>query len=434
MQPSVLGAILLAVPQAVIFVDNSGQSGWVNHQGLLLLGLSHEDSSKPENISSAMRRLRETALNQEDIERRWRDSVHSPTSPILGWMWHFRDDFSVQALNVSSVPTLDNDVQGRLWVFHDVSELFRTQKKLELINEEVVRKNDELNERALLLADAHKEIEQQLEMQVELTRLLESANEAFEYKNELLELVNAELAKSNARLVELNTEKNEIIGIVAHDLRNPISAMRMTGEFLLENLGNTEAVKELSTQIVRSGNHVLSMISNLLDMNRLEENAFRFIISDLDVFPILSMVVEQYLHHASNKNITIRLHEEQEPCIALADEQALMQVVDNLVSNAVKYTPHGKNISVRLQKYTNAVRIEVQDEGQGIAADEMQQLFGKFVRLSSRPTGGEHSTGLGLSIVKKMVEAMNGRVWCESEAGKGATFIVELPVPEEKIP
>ncbi len=427
MQPSVLGAILLAVPQAVIFVDNSGQSGWVNHQGRRLLELSHEDSRKPEKISGAMRRLREAALNQEDIERRWRDSVHSPTSPILDWMWHFADDFPVQALNVSSVPTLDNDIQGRLWVFHDVSELFRAQKKLELTNEEVIRKNDELRERAVLLADARKEIEQQLETQIELTRLLESANEAFEYKNDLLGLANAELAKSNVRLVELNAEKNEIIGIVAHDLRNPVSAMRMTGEYLLENLGNTEEVKALSTQIVRSGNHVLSMISNLLDMNRLEEKAFRFVISDIDVFPILSMTVEQYLQHAGNKNITIQLYAEQESYIALADEQALMQVVDNLVSNAVKYSPHGKNISVRLQKYTNAVRIEVQDEGQGISPDEMKKLFGKFVRLSTRPTAGEHSTGLGLSIVKKMVEAMNGKVWCESEVGKGATFIVELP-------
>ena len=75
----------------------------------------------------------------------------------------------------------------------------------------------------------------------------------------------------------------------------------------------------------------------------------------------------------------------------------------------------------------DAVRIEIQDEGEGISAEDMKRLFGKFARLSARPTGGEHSTGLGLSIVKKMVEAMNGKVWCESEVGKGATFIVELP-------
>jgi signal transduction histidine kinase len=135
--------------------------------------------------------------------------------------------------------------------------------------------------------------------------------------------------------------------------------------------------------------------------------------------------------------------------LVLVDETAIVQVFDNILSNAVKYSPHGKNVFVRIRHsslvvghspndsrtapMTNApmtnnfIRVEVQDEGEGISPDDMTKLFGKFARLSARPTGGEHSTGLGLSIVKKMVEAMNGRVWCESELGKGATFIVELP-------
>jgi signal transduction histidine kinase len=104
-----------------------------------------------------------------------------------------------------------------------------------------------------------------------------------------------------------------------------------------------------------------------------------------------------------------------------------MQVLDNLISNAVKYSPLGKRILVRVVNTDRAVRIEIQDEGPGLSEDDKSKLFGKFARLSARPTGGEYSTGLGLSIVKKMVEAMNGKVWCESELGKGATFIVELP-------
>jgi signal transduction histidine kinase len=139
-----------------------------------------------------------------------------------------------------------------------------------------------------------------------------------------------------------------------------------------------------------------------------------------------------------------------------ADKQVLEEIFENLISNAVKFSPFGKNVYVRVRnshlplaighwsgdslttntpmtndQYTNDhIRIEIQDEGQGISADDKEQLFKKFTRLSARPTGGEHSTGLGLSIVKKMVEAMDGRVWCESEPGNGATFIVELPVPK----
>jgi len=159
-------------------------------------------------------------------------------------------------------------------------------------------------------------------------------------------------------------------------------------------------------------------------------------------------IVENYQARAAAKNITLRYEQPAamqgrdsagrgapQPMV-IADAVLLPQVLDNLVSNAVKYSPHGKNVFIRiLPQAPNSqfsgnqatTRIEVQDEGPGLSAPDKEKLFEKFTRLSARPTGGEYTTGLGLSIVKKMVEAMNGRVWCESEFGKGATFIVELP-------
>ena len=110
-----------------------------------------------------------------------------------------------------------------------------------------------------------------------------------------------------------------------------------------------------------------------------------------------------------------------------SDRNVTVQVLENLLSNAIKYSPPSKNISARLRLVDGAARCEVQDEGPGLSAADQQRLFGKFARLSAKPTGGEHATGLGLSIVKKMVEAMNGRVWCESEPGQGATFVVQFP-------
>jgi signal transduction histidine kinase len=136
------------------------------------------------------------------------------------------------------------------------------------------------------------------------------------------------------------------------------------------------------------------------------------------------------------------------------------QVLQNLLSNAIKYSPLGKQVIVRVEekyeggsikyenKYENRdgnntntpslipqhlsfLRVLVQDEGPGISADDQAKLFSKFTRLSAMPTAGEHSTGLGLSIVKRLVEAMQGRVWCESELGRGATFIVEFPLANE---
>jgi signal transduction histidine kinase len=142
--------------------------------------------------------------------------------------------------------------------------------------------------------------------------------------------------------------------------------------------------------------------------------------------------IQDYHDRAALKNITLHFSTDTAQVPVYADTSALAQVIDNLLSNAVKYSPQGKNVFVRLREIDSKVRIEIQDEGEGIAPKEMEKLFGKFVRLTARPTGGEDSTGLGLSIVKKLVEAMNGKVWCESQSGtelsaSGTTFIVELP-------
>ena len=173
------------------------------------------------------------------------------------------------------------------------------------------------------------------------------------------------------------------------------------------------------------------MVQNLLDANRIERGEMKLNVAPAELVGLISPVVQTQRPCATAKQQTIHLQSETPPVNALVDPGVLTQVVENLVSNAVKYSPPGKNIFVRLKKEAQAVRLEVQDEGPGLSAEDQKKLFGKFARLSAKPTGGEHSTGLGLSIVKKMVEAMEGRVWCESEPGHGATFVVTLPAKAE---
>ena len=272
-----------------------------------------------------------------------------------------------------------------------------------------------VEERTVELSEANKEIQRQMEIQTEQAREIELTNSALQ---ENIEQLNA-----------LNHEKNEIMGIVAHDLKNPIGAVRGFGDIIQNGFVSQEKdVQEVAGHIVKTADRMLELVKNLLDVSRLEQGGVQFTMITFDVAPLITGVIEQYKVQAEEKNISLQFDKTAtEKYIVLADEQALMQVLDNLISNAVKYSPHGKNVFVRLELSPETVRVEVQDEGPGISADDMKKLFGKFARLSARPTGGEHSTGLGLSIVKKMVEAMNGKVWCESELGKGATFIVELP-------
>ena len=233
--------------------------------------------------------------------------------------------------------------------------------------------------------------------------------------------------RNGLELRRLNDEKNEFMGIAAHDLRSPLNAVKGYSEMVLEDpaLGteNTELVQKIHEAAAR----MAEMVQNLLDANRIERGEMQLRLAPIDLAAGVAAVLETQRARAAAKQQSIQMLHEAGALMVQADATVLTQVIENLVSNAVKYSPTGKNIYVRLSRSSEGTRCEVQDEGPGLSAEDQKKLFGKFARLTAKPTGGEHSTGLGLSIVKKMVEAMNGKVWCESELGRGATFIVEFP-------
>ena len=243
-----------------------------------------------------------------------------------------------------------------------------------------------------------------------------------------------ELKHARERLREMNEEKNEFMGIAAHDLRNPLSAIQGYAEMIIEDAqslahrdleGNGQRIREAAKRMTE-------MVQNFLDANRIERGELKLNMAISDLSPLLQSVLETQSPHATAKGKIIQIELPPTPTLALADVSITLQVFENLVSNAVKYSPPGKKIFVRLKAETGVVRFEVEDQGLGLSKEDQKKLFGKFARLSAKPTGGEHSTGLGLSIVKRLVEAMNGKVWCESELGMGAKFIVTIPQPIER--
>ncbi len=238
-----------------------------------------------------------------------------------------------------------------------------------------------------------------------------------------------ELKLARERLREMNDEKNEFMGIAAHDLRNPLSAIKGYSEMVIEDAQALphHDIEEHGRKILDTAARMAEMVQNLLDANRIERGEMQVNLVPTELAAVLSAVVETQRPRAAAKQQTIHLEGVPGPVSVLADPTIVVQVLENLVSNAVKYSPPGKNIWISLRQEPGGVGCEVRDEGPGLSAEDQKKLFGKFARLSAKPTGGEHSTGLGLSIVKKMVEAMNGRVWCESELGKGATFVVQFP-------
>lgn len=268
--------------------------------------------------------------------------------------------------------------------------------------------------------------------------LLEEQTIATQRANLELSSVNVKLKRFNTELERANQEKNEFLGIAAHDLKNPLTGMRSLIS-LLQLSGdemNKQDVHETADILHRSVERMITIVNNLLDINAIETGNMKITIKPFDLQAIVVETVEDYRMRADEKGITLFFDDARNSSantLTQGDGAATRQILDNLVSNAVKYSPSGRRIWVRLRDHEEMMLVEVQDEGPGLSEEDKKKLFGKFVRLSAQPTGNEHSTGLGLSIVKRMVEAMNGRVWCEAELGKGATFFVELPAAPQGI-
>lgn len=237
------------------------------------------------------------------------------------------------------------------------------------------------------------------------------------------------LLKLNQQLTNLNKEKNEFLSIAAHDLKNPLSAIQSLAGIIHNSLDGLSKDKliEFASMIEFSSRKMFSLIKNLLDVNAIESKKIHLSFNTYNFNSCLQAVLKNYIETANKKQITLEYQvKEQQIYPIFVDENALYQILDNLISNAIKYSPIGKTVFINLFKDENVVRCEIQDQGTGIEKNEQKLLFGKFARLTPQPTAGEHSTGLGLFIVKKLVTAMKGKVWCESEFGEGSKFIVEF--------
>ena len=235
----------------------------------------------------------------------------------------------------------------------------------------------------------------------------------------------------NENLARLNKEKNEFLGIAAHDLKNPLSAIKGLAE-LIEKFNadlSPEEIVDSAQQIRVSSEFMFQIIIDLLDINAIEEGRFVLNMSDFEPDIIVNMVVNKFAPSAEKKDIKLNTSCNCPGININADAGKVQQVLDNLISNAIKFSPFGLNIwvSSELILSDGMVRITVKDEGPGISEEDKTKLFKKFSKLTARPTNEENSTGLGLSIVKRLVEEMKGRIYCESELGHGAAFVVEFP-------
>lgn len=249
-------------------------------------------------------------------------------------------------------------------------------------------------------------------------------------KAELLTRVRTHLALKQARdqLFHLAEDKDELLGILTHDLRNHLMGIQLSAAVLRKRHNEVSAeCGKLVENIVQSTRGMMAFVEEFLANQSAER--LQVLPGVLDVKALIEQAVARYMVMADAKNISLRLKLPEGPIAAMADECAVDQVLNNLITNALKFSPPHSEVTLSADSGpVEWIHFIVSDNGPGFTMEDQEKLFRRYGRLSARPTDGEPSIGLGLSIVKRLVDSMNGRIALESEVGKGACFTVRLPV------
>ncbi|NBC16091.1 MAG: hypothetical protein GVY18_02105 [Bacteroidetes bacterium] len=261
-----------------------------------------------------------------------------------------------------------------------------------------------------------------------LERLVAARTREVEQQKADLEALNDELAHTNEDLLRTNDQKTELLGMTAHDLRNPLASIKGASQILLDELDNDLRQYELIEMIHSNADRMTALIGEILESVALESGRVELNQVPLDLGEAAARVVDNHRPQADRKDQALHLDVAAEDDLRVkADPARLREMMSNLLSNAIKYSPLGHPIYVSARRQDGTVQFAVRDEGPGLSETDQARLFQPFKRLAPTPTAGEPSSGLGLSIVKRLADLHDGHIWVESQQGEGSTFTLALP-------
>jgi signal transduction histidine kinase len=241
-----------------------------------------------------------------------------------------------------------------------------------------------------------------------------------------------ELSENYQKLQEMTKLRDDLTSMIVHDLRTPLTSL-ITGLHTLRAIGELDEEREEILQMSLSGGErLLRMINDLLDISKMEDGSLKLDRASADAAGIIALAIEQIGPLAREKRIQLSAASEGAPAV-MADDDKLLRILVNLMGNAVKFTPEGGKIAVRARRQENghSVLFCVEDSGEGIPEDKFDTIFERFGQVESRKAGRKMSTGLGLTFCKMAVEAHGGKIWVESELGRGSRFFFTIPAADQ---
>ncbi|MCG8374697.1 MAG: HAMP domain-containing histidine kinase [Balneolales bacterium] len=234
--------------------------------------------------------------------------------------------------------------------------------------------------------------------------------------------------KTMSQLTSLNQDKNHFIGVVSHDLRSPLNSIMVLSEFLRDDAGEVDAdtQREYGTIMFQATQQMQQLLNNMLDVNKIETNSTTLQLHPVNIKEVVENGIDTISILGRDKGIETELILSDELPQVSGDSNAIYRVLENLISNAYKFSPQHSTVTVKVSANDSIIALSVADRGPGLTDIDKSKLFRKFEKLSASPTGNEKSTGLGLYIVKNLVRQMNGTILVESNLGHGTTFKVLL--------
>ncbi len=375
--------IASAIP-GILITDEQGTVTNISRSFGTMFGLDEPDRPAGTSARSVMRRIERTFADPVEFARRVAAVVRA-RQPMTGEQIRCADG---RTLEYDYWPVLvDGRYRGDIWLAWDMSE----------------RKELEQQRMAMLEAELH--------------------------ARHLAEQAQSQLTEQNERLRKIDEARNQFLAIVSHELRTPLTSIVSFSELIRgEAEGLTPDGVRFLDIIERNADRLHRLVGDLLMLDRLEAGALPLDLTPVSIADLAAEAVRSASAAAAKQGITIDVATGQGPAIS-ADHRRLMQVLDNLIANAVKFSHRNRRVHVRAAFDGRQWRIDVTDSGIGIPPQEAGQLFTRFVRASNARTAGLPGTGLGLSVVKVLVEMHGGHVEVDSTLGRGSTFSVYLPVP-----
>ncbi|MCB0752555.1 MAG: hypothetical protein KDC52_13880 [Ignavibacteriae bacterium] len=288
-----------------------------------------------------------------------------------------------------------------------------SNKQLKKLNS-LKMENEDLNKEIKFLEDKNRRLKQKIEQLKSVIKTLE------EQKNQL--------ENSELKLKDLRYKKDEALAMLAHDIKNPASTIKNFVELLESYDLNAQDQNEILGGLVEVSTRIVRLADEFSNIVAEEFEPFQMKKTKTDFYKTVESIVKANKVKADKKNIKVRLYQPKDDLYINMDEEKIKEVIDNYVSNAVKYCPENSKVEVVTNKDKNFVTLEVTDNGYGLTEDEVAHAFDKGTKLSNKPTGDETSSGLGLWIAKKIVEEHHGKVWLTSKKSFGSTFAFKIPI------